>query len=201
MASVKPSVPPTDVDPSWSDNPSFLGCPSQEHLVALQGYLVSCYRAGGATFLHKATNEILKKKHKEKLLKDRPETLYSDLYKNEEVSDIIFYTEDPEAWHSAIRQHYPTVIRKGISNGWKLQVKEEDDSESDVMITANLYKNGTVMIQGNMKKIENDFLQIKGKAQLNKTGPNTLKQEENTSISTHQATNERSGMTVRRSPF
>ncbi len=106
------------------------------------------------TYPYKATNEILKKKHKKKLLKDRPETLYSDLYKNGEVSNIIFYTEDPEAWHSAIRQHYPTVIRKGISNGWKLQVKEEDDSESDVMITANLYKNGTVMIQGNLKKFE-----------------------------------------------
>lgn len=144
------------------------------------------------TYPYKATNEILKKKHKEKLLKDRPETLYSDLYKNGEVSNIIFYTEDPEAWHSAIRQHYPTVIRKGISNGWKLQVKEEDDSESDVMITANLYKNGTVMIQGNLKKIEKDFLQIKRKAQLNKTSPNTLKQPENTSISSHQATNEQS---------
>ncbi len=144
------------------------------------------------TYPYKATNEILKKKHKEKLLKDRPETLYSDLYKNGEVSNIIFYTEDPEAWHSAIRQHYPTVIRKGISNGWKLQVKEEDDSESDVMITANLYKNGTVMIQGNLKKFEKDFLQIKRKAQLNKTSPNTLKQPENTSISTHQATNEQS---------
>ncbi|KAF4099779.1 hypothetical protein G5714_019905 [Onychostoma macrolepis] len=144
------------------------------------------------TYPYKATNEILKKKHKEKLLKDRPETLYSDLYKNGEVSNIIFYTEDPEAWHSAIRQHYPTVIIKGISNGWKLQVKEEDDSESNVMITANLYKNGTVMIQGNLKQSEKDFLQIKGKAQLNKTSPNTLKQAEDTSISTHQSTNEQS---------
>ncbi|KAL1261429.1 hypothetical protein QQF64_006694 [Cirrhinus molitorella] len=144
------------------------------------------------TYPYKATNEILKKKHKEKLLKDRPETLYSDLYKNGEVSNIIYYTEDPEAWHSAIRQHYPTVIRKGISNEWKLQVKEEDNLESDVMITANLYKNGTVMIQGNLKTFEKDFLQIKKKAQLNKTCPNTLKQAENTSISTHQATYEQS---------
>ncbi len=65
------------------------------------------------TYPYKATNEILKKKHKEKLLKDRPETLYSDLYKNGEVSNIIFYTEDPEAWHSAIRQHYPHSNQKG----------------------------------------------------------------------------------------
>ncbi len=48
------------------------------------------------------------------------------------------------------------------------------------------------MIQGNLKKFEKDFLQIKRKAQLNKTSPNTLKQPENTSISTHQATNEQS---------
>ncbi len=48
------------------------------------------------------------------------------------------------------------------------------------------------MIQGNLKKIEKDFLQIKGKAHLKKTNTNTLKQAENTSISTHQATNEQS---------
>jgi len=50
------------------------------------------------TYPSKATNEILKKKHKEKLLKDNPETLYSDLYRNGEVSNIIFYTEDPESY-------------------------------------------------------------------------------------------------------
>ncbi|XP_051516504.1 uncharacterized protein PF3D7_1120000-like isoform X2 [Myxocyprinus asiaticus] len=62
------------------------------------------------------------------------------------------------------------------------------------MITANLYKNGTVMIQGNLKLFEKDFLQIKGKAQLNKISPNTLKQAEDTSTSTstHQSTIEQS---------
>ncbi|KAK9953860.1 hypothetical protein ABG768_015980 [Culter alburnus] len=87
--------------------------------------------------------------------------------------------------------HYPTVIRKGISNGWKLQIKEEEE-DSDVMITVNLYKNGTVMIEGNLKQFEKDFLQIKGKGQLNKISPNTLKQAEDTSTSTHQSTKEQS---------
>lgn len=131
------------------------------------------------TYPSTATNEILKKKHKGNLLKDKPETLYSDFYKSGEVSNIIFYTEDPEAWHSAIRQHYSTVIRKGISNGWKLQIKEDDDSDS-VMITTNLYKNGTVMIHGNLKQFEKDFLQIKEKAQQNKSNPTTLKQSADT---------------------
>lgn len=139
------------------------------------------------TYPSKATNEILKKKHKDQLLKDSPETLYSDLYRNGEVSNIIFHTEDPEAWHSAIRHHYPTVIRKGISNGWKLQIKEGEDSDSDVMITANLYKNGTVMIQGKLKQFEKDFLQIKEKAQLNKISPNTQKCAEEPSTSSHQS--------------
>ncbi|ROL53047.1 hypothetical protein DPX16_7989 [Anabarilius grahami] len=53
-------------------------------------------------------------------------------------------------------------------------------------------KNGTVMIQGNLKQIEKDFLQIKGKAQLNKISPNTLKQAEDISTSTHQSTKEQS---------
>jgi len=144
------------------------------------------------TYPSKATNEILKKKHKEKLLKDNPETLYSDLYRNGEVSNIIFYTEDPEAWHSAIRHHYPSVIRKGISNGWKLQIKEEEDPDSDVTITANLYKNGTVMIQGKLKQFEKDFLQIKVKAQLNKTSPITQKCADDPSTSSHQSTAEQS---------
>lgn len=141
------------------------------------------------TYPSKATNEILKKRHKENLLKNSPETLYSDLYRTGEVSNIIFYTEDPEAWHSAIRHHYPTVIRKGISNGWKLQIKEGDDSDSDsdVTITANLYKNGTVMIQGKLKQFEKDFLQIKEKAQLSKISPNTQKSAEDTSTSSHQS--------------
>lgn len=146
------------------------------------------------TYPSKATNEILKKKHKDKLLKDSPETLYSDLYRNGEVSNIIFHTEDPEAWHSAIRHHYPTVIRKGISNGWKLQIKEGEESDSDVMITANLYKNGTVMIQGKLKQFEKDFLLIKEKAQQNKISPktqkiipNTQKCAEEPSTSSHQS--------------
>lgn len=60
-------------------------------------------------------------------LKERPETLFSDSYKNGDVGNLIFFTEQPLAWHSAIRTHYPSVKKAGIRNGRKLKVREAED--------------------------------------------------------------------------
>ncbi|XP_078023017.1 uncharacterized protein LOC144462725 [Epinephelus lanceolatus] len=110
------------------------------------------------------TNETARKAFKQKLLKERPETLFSDLYKTGEVSNLILFTDQPLAWHSAISAHYPSVKKEGICNGWKIKVKEAEDSDT-FMMTVNLHKNGTIMVQGNLKLFEMDFLLIKERAQ------------------------------------
>ena len=101
-------------------------------------------------------NESARKAHKQKILKERPETLFSDCYKNGDTSNLILFTEQPLAWHSAIKTHYPSVKKEGICNGWKLKVKEAEDPDSP-MTSVNIYKNGTVMVQGNLRQFELDF--------------------------------------------
>lgn len=113
----------------------------------------------------KATNDQLKKKYKEGLLRERPETLFADHFKNGGISNLIFHSTHPEAWHTAIRLHYTNVIRKGISNGWKLQVPESEHAECT---TINLYKTGTITVQGDVKRFAKDFNEVRDKAQLHK---------------------------------
>ncbi len=113
-------------------------------------------------------NESARKTYKQKILKERPETLFSDTYKTGDVSNLIFLTDQPLAWHSAISAHYPSVKKKGICNGWKLKIKEAEDPDT-AMTSVNIYKNGTVMVQGNLKQFEMDFLLIKERAQQEKS--------------------------------
>ncbi len=93
-------------------------------------------------------SESSRKAHKQKVMKERPETLFSDSYKNGDISNLTFFTEQPLAWHSSIKTHYPSVKKEGICNGWKLKVREAEDPDSP-MTSVNIYKNGTVMVQGN----------------------------------------------------
>ena len=83
---------------------------------------------------------------------------------------MIFSTEQPLAWHSALKTHYPSVKKEGICNGWKLKVKEAEDPDSP-MTSINIYKNGTVMVQGNLRQFELDFPLIKERAQQEKSPP------------------------------
>ncbi|KAM9473035.1 uncharacterized protein ACWYII_008123 [Salvelinus alpinus] len=114
-----------------------------------------------------AKNDTMRKAFKQKLLKERPETLFADLYKNGDVSNLIFLTDQPNAWRSAVCSHYPSIKKEGICNGWKLKIKETDDPDS-TMITINLYKTGTVMVQGNIRLFETDFQTIKERAEREK---------------------------------
>ena len=66
--------------------------------------------------------------------------------KNGNISNLIFHTNHPLAWHSAILAHYNFVKRGGVNEGWKLSILDNEDSES---ANINLYKSGTVMVQGN----------------------------------------------------
>ena len=40
------------------------------------------------------------------------ETLFADYYKNGNISNLIFHTDHPLAWYSAILPHYPSVKRE-----------------------------------------------------------------------------------------
>ena len=60
--------------------------------------------------------------------------------------------------------------KEGICHGWKLKVKEAEDPDSP-MTSVNIYKNGTVMVQGNLRQFELDFPLIKERAQQEKSPP------------------------------
>ncbi|KAE8292989.1 hypothetical protein D5F01_LYC08082 [Larimichthys crocea] len=115
-------------------------------------------------------NKSARKAYKQNVLKERAETLFSDSYKNGDASNLIFFTEQPLVWHSAIKTHSPSVKKEGICNGWKLKVKEAEDPDSP-MTSIIIYKNGTVIVQGNLRQFELDFPLIKGRAQLEKCSP------------------------------
>ena len=70
-----------------------------------------------------AKNDTRMKAFKQKLLKGRPEIFFADLYKNNNVSNLIFLPDQPNAWQSAVCSHYPSIKKEGICNGWKLKVK------------------------------------------------------------------------------
>ncbi|ROJ48422.1 hypothetical protein DPX16_23470 [Anabarilius grahami] len=87
-----------------------------------------------------------RKNYKQKLLTNSPETLFADLFKTGEICNLIFFSDHPSAWHKAIINHYPSVKKEGICNGWKVKIREPHDPDSTV-ITVNIYKNGTVMLR------------------------------------------------------
>ncbi len=96
-----------------------------------------------------------RKNYKQKLLSNHPETLFADLFKTGEICNLILFSDHPSAWHKAIIKHYPSVKREGICNDWKVKIREPQDPDSTV-ITVNIYKNETVMVQGNLKLFHAD---------------------------------------------
>ncbi|KAF3850426.1 hypothetical protein F7725_012198 [Dissostichus mawsoni] len=97
----------------------------------------ACTEAVPLVYPQEVKNDSARKAYKLKLLKDRPETLFADLYKSGEVSNLIFLTDQPLAWHAAISAHYPSVKKEGICNGWKIKIKEVEDPDT-VMTTVNM---------------------------------------------------------------
>lgn len=104
-------------------------------------------------------SDSARKNYKQKLLSNNPETLFADLFKTGEICNLIFFSDHPSAWHKAIIKHYPSVKKEGICNGWKVKIREPQDPDS-TMITVNIYKNGTVMVQGNLKLFQADYRAI-----------------------------------------
>ncbi len=129
-----------------------------------------------------ARSDTSRKQYKQKILRDRAEELFADHYKSGDVSNLIFLTQRPSAWHSTICSHYRSVKREGICNRWKIKIRDEEDPES-VVITVNIYKNGTVMVQGDLRQFEKDFQTMKEKAQRENTTLSETVQEDKTSSS------------------
>ena len=112
-------------------------------------------------------SKTARNKYKQQVLRERPETLFLDLYKDGRACNLIFYTDEAYAWLDVISSHYSSVKRTGICNGWKISVFEENDPDNTVM-TVNLFKNGTAMVQGHLAKFEDVFPTMKLRAQKEK---------------------------------
>lgn len=109
------------------------------------------------------TNETARKVYKNKRLTDNPETLFADLHKDGSISNLIFYTNKPYAWHKAIITHYPSAERKGICGGFQLKIRNEEDTTTT---NVNIYKTtGIVVVKSINGLFEQDFLCIKDRAQ------------------------------------
>lgn len=80
--------------------------------------------------------------------------LFADCYKTGNVSNLFFHTDHSLARHRAIKAHYPSVEGEGINPGWKLRILDIEDTETAYV---NLYKSGTVMVQGNLQPFSRPF--------------------------------------------
>ena len=100
-----------------------------------------------------------RKEFKDIFLKERPERLFAD-YRKLKVCNLIFYTPVQSAWESAICSHYQSDEREELPNGRQLQLKDKEGPDT-VTIKVNIYTNGTVMVQGDLRQFEEDFQTIK----------------------------------------
>ncbi|MGH0123833.1 UNVERIFIED_CONTAM: hypothetical protein FKN15_029955 [Acipenser sinensis] len=129
-----------------------------------------------------------RKNYKDRVLRESPETLianYSTVDNCRVKCNLLLYTEHPSAWHSALCSTYCNIrkggigrgignIRKGgISRGRQLTVFEDSNADS-VMLTVNVYHNGTVMVQGGESSLdlfENRFPALRERVEREKTIP------------------------------
>ncbi|KAJ8342273.1 hypothetical protein SKAU_G00322010 [Synaphobranchus kaupii] len=117
-----------------------------------------------------------RKLHKDKVLRSLPETLVSDYSGPEENRvrcNVLFYTQYPTAWHTALFQTYPHIKKNGISKGRQISILEDSDSSSAIL-TVNIYHTGTVMVQGteaSLGQFELDFHPLKKQAEKHKQEP------------------------------
>lgn len=135
-------------------------------------------------------NDTERSTFKLELLKGQPETLFADLFKNGEISNLIFYTERPEIWHRAIVNLHPSGERKGNKEYWQLKIPDPEDSDS-TMTTVNVYKSGKVMVQGYFKSFQSTFQALKSMVEREDISPMELlpgasRDTDTTPVSTHQ---------------
>lgn len=111
-----------------------------------------------------------KKKMKEDMLREHPETLLSDYMGadgDKTLCNLLFYTSDPTAWHTTLCSEWECVKKGGISKGRQIVLEDLPDFK----VTINLYHNGTVMVQGtegSLISFQRQFKDLKKRAMTSK---------------------------------
>lgn len=106
-----------------------------------------------------------RKTHKLSVLSHNPECLYADHaeFMDKRIrTNLIFHTEHIDLWKAILCQQFPLANHKKIYNGY--QISSENEGLACSVQTVNLYKNGTVLVQGNEASLlvfENLFPSLK----------------------------------------
>lgn len=109
-----------------------------------------------------------KKTFKQQVLKESPESLiadYSQIRETKTKTNLVFHMERLDAWDAA----FSALSKRGISSGRQVTVYEDNDPDITIF-TINIYKNGTVLIQGSENSLdifEKLFTNLQQKVELN----------------------------------
>ncbi|KAJ8360504.1 hypothetical protein SKAU_G00170290 [Synaphobranchus kaupii] len=117
----------------------------------LEGRSLSSLSSLAISYPDNGSSDTARKKYKAKLLRDFPETLRADfmIFKDEErKTDLLFYTEHPNDWHTALSSAIKDLKMAGNKAMRQLFL------ETTPKFNINLYNNGTVMIQGSTHRLE-----------------------------------------------
>lgn len=120
-----------------------------------------------------------KKAFKLKVLRDNPETLKADFTtegNNKTMTNFIFFTHNPKAWHTAVCQSYKYRKRSGIGGGWQVTIHEDAELNSPYL-TISIFHNGTVMAQGSENSLENFHQSFQSLRELANKKSNELNSE------------------------
>ena len=81
-------------------------------------------------------------------------------------ADLLFYTQQPEAWHATVHAEYTNLKMGGNKSIRQLYTNTEPK------FNMNFYNNGTIMIQGSQIKLEEferEFPRLKALAEKLRT--------------------------------
>ncbi|XP_060746138.1 uncharacterized protein LOC132859401 [Tachysurus vachellii] len=117
--------------------------------------------------------EDVKDKHeyKHEQLRKHPETLRADISRKDNVTNLLFYTQDTEAWYKALCSHYTNHTTRNINDGRQIKIEGNDTDSSP--LTVNIYRSGTVMFQGSearLSSVQDDFEILKALSRIQRHG-------------------------------
>ncbi len=85
------------------------------------------------------------------------------------ITNLLLYTENGNAWHTAICKYYKNIKKHGICNGRQIQIHEEGGDNSKAFLSViYIYHNGTIMFQGNeacLSSVQANFSSLKALAE------------------------------------
>ena len=106
---------------------------------------------------------------------------YAQIGDRRTISNLLFFTNDRDAWHTAICKYYKSTKKQGICYGRQILVREE--ANSTPFLTVNVYHNGTVMFQGSeacLNSVQENFITIRSLAETEKQAKKTHRPVEST---------------------